>query len=137
VAQRSVEVRWKGEGLQFRGTTAHGEVDLVPGGDEGGVGATPMALLLLAVGGCTAMDVVSILTRMRQPLRACSVQVIGEKADGHPGEFTSIEVVYRFEGALDEAKVRRAIALSEEKYCSVEVTIRGGVPLSSRFVIEP
>lgn len=136
MTRRSVEVRWKGEGLQFEGLTGHGDVQLSGGGEESELGATPMALLLVAVGGCTGMDVVDILRKMRQPLEAFSVEVVGEKAEEHPQQFTALEVVYHLKGDLDEARVRRAIELSENKYCSVEATIRGGVPIVSRFVIE-
>ena len=103
---------------------------------EPGSGPTPMLLLLLAVGGCTAIDVVGILRKMRQPLEGLSVEVIGEKAEEHPQQFTSIEVVFRLKGDLDEAKVQRAIELSETKYCSVEATLRDGVRIGSRYVVE-
>jgi len=131
-----VKLAWKKEGLLFGASTAHGSVDLASGLDEPGNGVTPMELLATALGGCTAMDVVSILVKMRQPLEAISVEVSGERAEEHPKRFTSLEVVYRFKGDLDERKVERAISLSEERYCSVEATLRPSVPITSRFVIE-
>lgn len=131
-----VTVGWKGEGLRFEGTTALGRVDLASSLDETGQGATPMQLLAIALGGCTGMDVVSILRKMRQPLEAFRVEVSGEKADEHPRRFTSLEIVYYLRGDLDEAKVKRAIELSEDRYCSVEATLRPAVPIASRFVIE-
>ena len=60
----------------------------------------------------------------------------GERAEEHPKRFTSLEVVYRLKGDLDERKVERAISLSEERYCSVEATLKPSVPITSRFVIE-
>ncbi len=131
-----VTVGWKGEGLLFEGTTALGRVDLASSLDEARQGATPMQLLAIALGGCTGMDVVSILRKMRQPLEAFRVEVSGEKADEHPRRFTSLEIVYYLKGDLDEAKVKRAIQLSEDRYCSVEATLRPTVPIASRFVIE-
>ena len=131
-----VTLAWKNEGLLFEASTAHGSVDLASGLDEPGNGVTPMELLAMALGGCTAMDVVSILVKMRQPLESFSVEVSGERAEEHPKRFTSLEVVYRFKGDLDERKVERAISLSEERYCSVEATLRPSVPITSRFVIE-
>ena len=131
-----VTLEWKNKGLMFEATTAHGAVDLASGLDEPGHGVTPMELLATALGGCTAMDVVSILVKMRQPLEGLSVEVAGERADDHPKRFTSLEVVYRFKGDLDESRVERAIALSEEKYCSVEATLRPAVPVTSRYEIE-
>ena len=73
---------------------------------------------------------------MRQPLEEFCVEVRGERADEHPKRFLSLEVVYHLKGALDEAKVARAIQLSEERYCSVEATLRPAVPISSSFVID-
>jgi len=131
-----VVVEWKGEGLRFEGRSAHGTVALASALDEPRDGMAPMELLAAALGGCTGMDVVSILKKMRQPLEAFRVEVSGEKAEEHPKRYTSLEVVYYLKGDLDEAKVRRAIELSEERYCSVEATLRPAVPIASRFVIE-
>ena len=131
-----VIVSWKQEGLLLEGVTAHGRVDMASGRDEPGRGATPMELLAVALAGCTSMDVISILQKMRQPLEGLRVEVHGEKADEHPRRFVSLEVVYHLKGALDEKKVQRAIALSETKYCSVEATLRPAVSMSSRYVLE-
>jgi putative redox protein len=131
-----VVVSWKRRGLLLEGVTAHGRLDLASGLDEPGQGATPMELLAVALAGCTAMDVVAILQKMRQPLDGLRVEVHGEKADEHPKRFVSLEVVYYLKGALDEKKVQRAIELSETKYCSVEATLRPAVSISARYVIE-
>jgi len=131
-----VIVSWKKEGLLLEGVTAHGHVDMASGLDEPGQGATPMELLAVALAGCTAMDVISVLQKMRQPLEGLRVEVHGEKADEHPKRFVSLEVVYYLKGALDEKKVQRAIALSETKFCSVEATLRPAVSISSRYVLE-
>ena len=104
--------------------------------DEPGNGVTPMELLATSLGACTAMDVASILVKMRQPLEAFSVEVSGERAEEHPKRFLSLEVVYHLKGDLDERKVERAISLSEERYCSVEATLRPAVPITSSYVIE-
>jgi len=132
----TVTVTWKGEGLLFGGRTERGSVDLVSALDAGADGARPMELLAVALGGCTAMDVLSILNKMRQPVEAFSIEVGGERAEEHPRRYTSLEVVYRFKGDLDEDKVARAIQLSETRYCSVAATLRSGVPITSRFEIE-
>jgi putative redox protein len=133
---KPVTVSWKNEGLLFEAATAHGSVALASGLDEPGNGVTPMELLASSLGACTAMDVASILVKMRQPLEAFSVEVSGERADEHPKRFTSLEVVYHLRGDLDERKVERAISLSEERYCSVEATLRPALPITSRYVIE-
>jgi putative redox protein len=131
-----VKLVWKREGLLFKATTAHGAIDLASALDEPGNGVTPMELLATALGGCTAMDVASILLKMRQPLEAFSVEVSGERSEEHPKRYTSLEVVYQLKGDLDEEKVERAIGLSEERYCSVEATLRPAVRISSRYVIQ-
>jgi len=133
---KPVTVSWKKEGLLFAGATAHGSVDLASALDEPGNGVTPMELLATALAGCTAMDVASILVKMRQPLEAFRVEVSGERAEEHPRRFTSLEVVYHLKGDLDERKVERAIQLSEERYCSVEATLRPALPITSGYVIE-
>jgi putative redox protein len=131
-----VIVSWKKEGLLLEGVTAHGRVDMASGLDEPGQGATPMELLAVALAGCTSMDVVSILQKMRQPLEDLRVEVHGETAAEHPKRFVSLEVVYYLKGALDEKKVQRAIGLSETRYCSVAATLRPAVSISSRYVLE-
>ena len=132
----TVTVTWKGEGLLFGGRTERGSVDLVSALDAGADGARPMELLAVALGGCTAMDVLSILNKMRQPVEAFSIAVSGERAEEHPKRFLSLEVVYHLKGDLDERKVERAISLSEERYCAVEATLRPALPIASRYVIE-
>ena len=131
-----VVVSWKKEGLLFEGATAHGRVDMASGLDKPGSGATPMELLAVALAGCTSMDVVSILQKMRQPLEELRVEVRGEKAEEHPKRFLSLEIVYFIKGEVDEKKVQRAIGLSETKYCSVEATLRPAVAITSRYVME-
>jgi putative redox protein len=133
---KPVIVSWKREGLAFEGVTAHGRVELASGLDEPGQGPTPMELLATAVGGCTGMDVVSILQKMRQPLEEFRVVVTGQRAEEHPKRYQSLEVVYYLKGSLDEKKVQRAIELSETKYCSVEATLRPSIPVTSRYVLE-
>jgi putative redox protein len=131
-----VAVRWKKQGLLLEGVTPHGRVDLASTLDEKGQGPTPMELLAVSLGGCTAMDVISILRKMRQPLEELRVEVRGETAEEHPRRFVSLEIVYHFTGALDEDKVRRAVELSETRYCSVEATLRPAVPITSQVVFE-
>ena len=131
-----VEVRWKGEGLRFKARAPRGEFDVASALDEPGHGPSPMQVFAVSLAACTAMDVASILLKMRQPLEAFAVEVSGERAEEHPKRFLSLEVVYKLTGELDEKKVQRAIDLSETKYCSVEGTLRDAVPISSRYVIE-
>jgi putative redox protein len=95
-----------------------------------------MELLLIAVGGCTGMDVISILRKMRQPVEDLRIEVRGERAQEHPRQYTSIELVYHVKGAVDEQRLARAIELSESRYCSVEATLLDAPTIGSRFVVE-
>lgn len=133
---KPVSVEWKQEGLLFEATTPHGTFAMASGLDQPGNGVTPMETLATALAACTAMDVASILVKMRQPLQGFRVEVSGERAEEHPKKFLALEVVYHLRGDLDERKVQRAIELSEERYCSVEATLRPAVPITSRYVIE-
>ncbi len=87
------------------------------GGEE--LGARPMQLILMGLGGCTSMDVLSMLQKMREEVKSYKVTVDAERAAEHPMVFTKIHVHYIFEGPLKEANVQKAIDLSMEKYCSV------------------
>ena len=131
-----VVVRWKGSGLLLEATTANGRLDLASALDDPDQGSAPMQVLAVALGGCTAMDVLSILKKMRQPVEEFRVEVSGERAEEHPKRYTSLEVAYHVKGDVDEAKLARAIELSEARYCSVAATLRPGVTLASRYVIE-
>jgi putative redox protein len=96
----------------------------------------PMELLLIALGACTATDVVAVLAKKRQKLESLEVEVSGERAPEPPTVWTKIEIVYKLRGQLDEKAVEHAIALSQEKYCSVSATLRKTATITYRYVIE-
>jgi putative redox protein len=96
----------------------------------------PMELLLVALGACTATDVVSILAKKRQKLDALEVEVSGERATEPPTVWVKLEIVYKLRGLLDEKAVQRAIQLSEEKYCSVAAMLRKTASITFRYEIE-
>ena len=130
-----VTVRWTGEGLRFEGETPHGRVALGSSLDEPSGTPTPVEMLAVALGACTGMDVVSILQKMRQPLEDLWVEVTGERAEEHPKRYLSLALVYHVRGAVDEARLARAIQLSEERYCGVEATLRAQTAVTSRYEI--
>jgi len=109
------------------GMTFEGEVNghkLVIDADEkvGGKdkGPRPKALMLSALAGCTSMDVVSILNKMRMPYDTFSVEVESNKTEEHPVVYTEFKIVYRFKGKnLDLDKIRKAVDLSQDRYCGV------------------
>ena len=96
-----------------------------------------MELLLLALGSCTATDVVDILRKKRQKLVALEVEVSGERAAEPPTVWVKLEIIYRLRGQLDEKAVRDAIQLSEDKYCSVAAMLRKTAPITFRHEIQP
>lgn len=96
-----------------------------------------MELLLLALGSCTATDVVVILEKKRQKLEFLEVIVSGERAPDPPKVWRKLEMVYRFRGNLDDAAVRHAIQLSEDKYCAVAAMLRKTASLTWRYEILP
>lgn len=105
-----------------------------------GIGSTPMEMVLMSIAGCSGMDIVSILEKMRVSFDRFEVSVQGERAIEHPRVFTDIEVIYQFWGeGLSEAeeKLKRAISLSMEKYCSVANMIDKAANLTYRLEINP
>ncbi len=88
------------------------------------LGVRPMEMLLMGLGGCTAMDVLSILRKQRQDVTDCVIEVEGERGDEHPKIFTKIHVHFIITGNnLKESSVKRAVDLSAEKYCSVSAML--------------
>ncbi|MFQ5595594.1 MAG: OsmC family protein [Anaerolineae bacterium] len=97
----------------------------------------PSDLLLLGVIACSGYDVVAILKKQREDLTGLEMSCSGEQMADPPYAFTNIHIDYKLTGRdLDEKKVRRAIQLSEEKYCSVAATVRGVAEITSNFTIE-
>jgi putative redox protein len=85
--------------------------------------STPMELVLIALCGCTASDVVGILRKKREPFTSLEVSASGERASGHPAVYTEIKLVYRVAGKVSRKAVEDAVRLSKEKYCSVSAML--------------
>lgn len=116
-------VTWIDE-MTFSATTGSGHTLILDSGKgEESAGPGAMELLLVGLAGCTAVDVVMILQRQRQPLEDLQVRVRGERASDHPRVYTHITIEYIVRGDVDEAKLQRAIQLSEEKYCSASTML--------------
>lgn len=131
MADVDVALHWTGSGLVFEGGAAGGATVVVDGDKERG--ASPMQLLLLSVAGCSAADVVEILGKMRVPLQALTVRVEGERAAEPPRRYLGVRITYVTRGITeaDEPKLRRAIALSKETYCSVLHTLQADLEVST------
>lgn len=121
----------------FSATTGSGHtlvLDSRKGEESAGPG--PMELLLVGLAGCTAVDVVMILQRQRQPLEDLQVRVRGERASEHPRVYSHITIEYIVHGDVDEAKLQRAIQLSEEKYCSASTMLGKTATIEHSYRIE-
>ena len=132
-------LRWlAGEGVpRFEGVDAWGHASAI-GGEEGGGGAKPSDLLPLSLAACTAHDVVVILRKQRQDLRGIDVAIETEQDEDPPWSFRGIRLHVRIRGHVDPEKARKAIELTERKYCSIHATLRTVVELSTTSeVIEP
>lgn len=118
-----------------RGNVIH----LDDGGKEGGKGAGfgPMQSLLAALGGCSAIDVVSILKKQRQDLKDLKITVTGEREPGAvPSLYQAVHAHFKLFGDIDKDKAEKAVALSVEKYCSVAMTLRkAGATITHSFEI--
>lgn len=98
-------------------------------------GPRPMELMLFSVAGCTAIDIVSILNKMRQEFEELQVTVQGERAEEHPKRFTRVNIHYKVKGkGLDRAKVERAVDLSHNKYCSASASMNAEFTTSLEIV---
>ncbi|MCA3630862.1 MAG: OsmC family protein [Methylobacterium sp.] len=129
------------EGMAFLGEAGSGHSIVMDGSPESGgrnAGFRPMELLLVGLAGCTAFDVVLILRRGREEVADCIVEVSAERAPEDPKVFTKIHLDYRVKGRnLDEAKVKRAVELSKEKYCSASIMLGKTAEMTYAYTFEP
>ena len=133
----TASVRWTGK-MHFEGRGEYPHVVPIdytaPLGD--GLGLRGLEMLLISLCGCSGQTVVSLLQKMRQEVRAFSVEAVGKKKDEHPKVLTEIHLEFRIQGpAIDPAAVEKAINLSEEKYCPVWAMLKGGTKISSSFTL--
>ena len=132
---KETTVQWIDE-MTFSAATGSGHTLVLDGGGnkEGeSAGPSPMELMLVGLAGCTAIDVVMILRRQRQPLAGLSVTIKGERAPDPPRVYTHITIEYVVSGDVDENKLQRAIQLSEEKYCSASAMLEKTAVIEHRY----
>jgi putative redox protein len=133
---QTASVKWIGE-EKFVATSPSGHAINVDSDRHSNTAPGPMELVLLALGACTASDVVSILGKKRQKLESLEVICSGERAAESPTVWKKLEIVYRLRGQLDDQAVKHAIQLSEEKYCSVSAMLKKTAAVSWRYEILP
>ena len=135
--KRAVSVKWL-EDMLFE-TEVNGHkimLDAEPSVGGKDAGPRPKNLMLSALGGCTAMDVVSILKKMRVEMSGLNVIVEGDLTEEHPMRYHKMKVIYQFKGKdLPMDKIEKAVKLSEEKYCGVSAAYRLAMDLSAEIRI--
>jgi len=133
---QTATVKWIGE-EKFSAISPSGHAMVFDADSTSNKAPTPMETLLMALGACTAVDVVSILRKKRQKLESLEVICSGERAADPPQVWTKLEILFRLRGKLEERGVKQAIELSEEKYCSVSATLKKTATLTWRYEILP
>jgi len=125
------------EGLRFHAKAGSGQETFTESG-KGLQHPSPIELLLVALGGCLAMDVIAILRKQRQDVKAYEVAMTGQRREECPRAFTRIELIHRLTGRdLRLRAIEQAIHLSETKYCSVHATLSKDVEIINRIEIVP
>ena len=131
---KEIEAEWQGGGGFIGRNASGGMVQIGKIDDRPGV--SPMELILVGLAGCTGVDIVDIMAKKREPLKALRVKVRGKKAEDFPKIYKEIEVTYLVWGdGIDPKSVERAIQLSEEKYCSVSAMLSSVAQIRSTYQI--
>jgi putative redox protein len=135
--KHSIKTEWKGEmafEADVNGHKVRMDATLEGGGQNSG--SNPKKLQLVALSGCTGMDVVSILKKMRVDIEKCSIEVQGDVTDEHPKYYSHMHVIYEFTGKnLPLDKLEKAVKMSEETYCGVEALYRKAIEVTSEIRI--
>lgn len=125
--------------LQFIGDAESGHALIMDGDRSAGgtdTGPRPMEILLIAAGGCSGMDVISILKKKKQDVTGLEINVSGKKAETYPKKFTEITLEFIVKGnRIEEPAVKRAIELSMTKYCSVKASLEGAAKIAYSYKI--
>jgi putative redox protein len=128
------QVKWLGDEL-FLGTSESGHT-LVLDANGGNLAPSPMENVLISLGGCSSVDVVSILHKTRQDIQGCVVELSGKRVDSTPKLFESIHLHFVIRGTdIKEKHVERAVSLSADKYCSVALMLNAKVNITHDFEI--
>ncbi len=126
----------EGEGRRFTATSGSGH-SIAFDDSHGNTAPTPMEAVLLALGGCTAFDVIGILRKMRQSVDGYEISLEGVQNDEPPKYFTHVIIKHHLRGKIDPETVRKAIHLSETKYCSVGAMVCRTARIEHTFEIQP
>lgn len=132
---RKATIYFAGHDL-FVGQTPSGHAQVVEADSSRNRAASPMELLLIALGSCTGVDVISILKKKRQQVTDYRIEVTGERCEESPRRYTRFDVKHIVSGhRVSAAAVAQAIELSDKKYCSVAATLRGTAEIVTSYEI--
>jgi len=127
------------DGLQFIGEGSSGHAIVMDGDISVGgrnTGTRPTELLLIGLGGCSGMDIASVLKKKKQNVSGLEINVKGEKAENYPKKFTGIDIEFVIKGKdISDDAVKKAVELSMEKYCSVKATLEGSAKITWSYKI--
>lgn len=135
--KHKVETSWKGE-MAFEATVSGHKIMMDTVEQFGGKdrGARPKQLMLAALAGCTGMDVVSILNKMKVQFDSLDVEVEGDVTEEYPQHYNKMHVIYKIKGNnLSLEKIEKAIKLSQEQYCGVSAVYKKSMPVTYEIVI--
>jgi putative redox protein len=135
----SVIVNWQ-QAMSFTAEIDGFKINLDTNTEHGGnnSGPRPKPLMMVALAGCTGMDVVSLLSKMRIPVDHFAIKVEGDLTEEHPKHFTGMHIIYEFTGTdLPLDKLKKAIDLSQERYCGVSASYRKAMKISYEIKINP
>ena len=134
----TVKVQWQG-GKAFEATSSSGHQVMMDASKEvGGAdrGSRPMELLLMGLGGCSGIDVMMMLEKSKQDVKDCQMEITAERADAIPAVYTKIHLHFTVTGTgLNEKKVKRAVELSADKYCSVSKMLEKSAEMTHSYEI--
>ena len=133
-------VKWV-DGVMFLGESGSGHAVIMDGApDQGGrnMGARPMEMILIGLGGCASFDVMTMLQKGRQAVSDCSVELTAERVDAVPAVFSKIHLNFLVTGTdLKDSQVKRAVEFSAEKYCSASIMLEAaGVEITHSYSVE-
>lgn len=129
-------VKWIGK-QKFAASSPSGHTVALDSDRESNTAPGPMEMVLIALGACTATDVVIILEKKRQDLKSLEVVCSGERAVDPPTVWVQLEILFRVRGQVDEGALKHAIELTKEKYCSVAAMLKKTAKISWRHEILP
>ena len=135
--QESINVKWI-NGISFEADVMGFKIPIDSDPEHGGQGKgpKPKLLMMVSLAGCTGMDVISLMNKMRVPYQSLNVSVVGDISEDYPKKFTRMKVIFEVSGKdIDIKKVEKAVELSKEKYCGVSASYKSVMELDYEIKI--